>query len=165
MLDLLLEKMSPSQRLLLLLFFSSSPIVFESLQPHGPQDTRPPCLSTTPEGCLSSCLLHQWCHPAISSSKALYSFCPQSFPSSETFPMSCLFASDNQNTGASNLASVLPTSLQGWFPLRLMGLISLLSREIPGVSSITTVWRHQFFGVLPYLWSSCHTRMWPLGRP
>ena len=148
---------------LLLLF--SHPFMSDSLWHHGLQQARPPCPSLFPEVCSNSCPSHRWCHPAISSSKALYSFCPQSFPSSGTFPMSCLFASDNQNTGASNLASVLPTSLQGWFPLRLMGLISLLSREIPGVSSITTVWRHQFFGVLPYLWSSCHTRMWPLGRP
>ena len=73
--------------------------------------------------------------------------------------MSRLFASDDQNTAASTLASVLPTSLRGWFPLRLMGLISLLSREIPGVFSISTVWRHQFFGVLPSLWFSCHTHV------
>ena len=25
--------------------------------------------------------------------------------------------------------------------------------------------RHQFFSVLPSLWSSCHNCMWPLGRP
>ena len=141
-----------------------SPVVFASLQPHGLQHTRPPCPSATPEVFPSSYPLYQWCHPAISSSNALYSFCPQSFPSSGTFPMSRLFASDDQNTGASTLASVLPTSLQGWFPLRLMGLI-FLSREIPGVFSITTVGRHWFFGILPSLWSSCHTNMWTLGRP
>ena len=28
----------------------------------------------------SSCSLHRWCHPAISFSDALFSFCPQSFP-------------------------------------------------------------------------------------
>ena len=31
-----------------------------------------------------SCPLHQWCHPVISSSDT-FSFCPQSFPASETF--------------------------------------------------------------------------------
>ena len=36
-----------------------------------------------------------------------------------------LFASDDQNTGVSALALVLPMSIQGWFPLRLMVLISL----------------------------------------
>ena len=39
-------------------------------------------------------------------------FCPQSFPESGTFPMSCLFASDDQNTGASASASVLPVNIQ-----------------------------------------------------
>ena len=41
---------------------------------------------TSPEVCPSSCPLHQWCHPAISSTDALFSFCPQSLPASRTFP-------------------------------------------------------------------------------
>ena len=65
------------------------------------------------------CPLHQWCCLAISSSDALFSFCPQSFPASGTFPKSQLFASHDQNTGVS--ASVLPTSIQGLFFLRLNG--------------------------------------------
>ena len=40
--------------------------------------------------------------------------------------MSWLLISDNQNTGASASASVLPMSIQGWFSLRLTGLISFL---------------------------------------
>ena len=44
--------------------------------------------STIPQSLTSSCSLHQWCHPAISSSDALFSFCPQSFPASGTFPTS-----------------------------------------------------------------------------
>ena len=40
----------------------------------------------------SSCWLHRWCSPAISYSEANFSFCPQSFPASGTFPMShCLY--------------------------------------------------------------------------
>ena len=114
--------------------------------------------------CPSSCPLHQWCHPAISSFDALFS-CHQSFPESGIFPMSCLFASDDQNTGASASASVIPVSIQGWSPLRLTSLISLLSKGLSGVFSSTTVWRHQFFGVLPSLWSSSHNHTWLLGRP
>ena len=68
--------------------------------------------------------------------------------------------SDDQNIGAS--ASVLP-SIQGLFSLRLTGWISLLSKELLGVFSSTTVWRHQFIGVL-FLWSSSHNHMWSLGR-
>ena len=102
--------------------------------------------SPSPRVCPSSCSLYQWCYPAISSSDTL--FCPQSFPESGTCPMSHLFMSDKQNTGASASAPVLPVSIQGWSPLRLTGLISLLSKGLSGVFSSTTVWRHQFFGAL-----------------
>ena len=54
---------------------------------------RSPYYSLSPRVCQSSCPLHRWCHPAISSSDALLSFCLQSFPASGTFPMSWLFAS------------------------------------------------------------------------
>ena len=60
--------------------------------------------------------------------------------------------------------SVLPMSIQGWFPLRLTGLISMLSKGLSGVFSSTTVQRHQFFGAQPSLLSSSHKCMWPLGR-
>ena len=81
------------------------------------------------------------------------------------FSMSQLFASDDQNTGVSTSESVLPTSIQSWFPLKLTGLISLLSKGLSGVFSSTVVRRHQFYGVLLSLWSSSHNHMWPLGRP
>ena len=128
----------------------------DSMHPHGLQQARPLCPSPSPEVCPSSCPLYLWCHPAISSSDALFSFCPQSFPASGTFPMSQLFASDDHNTEVSTSASVLPTSIQGWFPLRLTGLISLLSKGLLGVFSSTIVWRHQFFGALPSSPSSSH---------
>ena len=101
----------------------SRPVLSDSLQPHGLQHTRPLCLSPPPGVCPNSCPLHHWCHPAISSSDALFSFCPQSFPVSGTFPVGWLFISGDQYTGASTSASVLPMSFQGWFPLRLTGLI------------------------------------------
>ena len=107
----------------------------------------------------------QWCCPVISSSDALFSFCPWSFPASGNFPMHHLFASDDQNTETSVSASVVPVNVQGWSPLRLTGFISLLSKGLSGIFSSTTVWRHQFFDVLPSLWSSSHTSTWPLGRP
>ena len=81
------------------------------------------------------------------------------FPSIRDFSMSRLLASDDQNTGASASASVLPVNIQGWSPLRLTGLTSLLSKGLSGVFSSTTVWRHQFFGILPSLWSSSHNCM------
>ena len=68
----------------------------------------------------SSCLLNWWCHPTISSSVTLFSFCLQSFQwvsGNESFPMSHLFTSGIQSIGASASASVLPKSIQGWLPL------------------------------------------------
>ena len=64
--------------------------------------------------------------PSISSSDDLVSFCPWSFPALGTFQVSHLFTSDDQNTGTSAPASVLPVNIQGWFALGLTGLISLI---------------------------------------
>ena len=113
----------------------------------------------------SWCPSHQWCHPTISSSVTLFAFCPQSFPVSRTFPMSRLFLSGDQNTGASALASVLPMSTQGWFLLRLTGMISLLSKGLSGVFSSITFQRHQFFSVLFSLQSISHNHTWPMEKP
>ena len=76
-----------------------------------------PCPSPAPGACSNSCPLSQWCHLTISSSVTPFSPCLQSFPASESFPMTQFFASGGQNTGAS--ASVLPMNIQGWFPLQL----------------------------------------------
>ena len=62
-----------------------------SLQPHGLQHTRLPCPSLTPEAFSNSCPLSQWCHLTISSSVIPFSSCLQSFPASESFPMSHFF--------------------------------------------------------------------------
>ena len=91
-----------------------------TLWPHGLQHARPPCPSPSPEVCPSSCPLHWWCHPAMSSSDALFSFCPRYFPASGTFPVSQLLSSDDQNAGVSASVSVLPMNIQGWFLLRLL---------------------------------------------
>ena len=120
----------------------------DSLWAHGLQHSRPPCPSPSPWVCPSSYSLHWWCRPAISSSDTLFSFCPQSSQESGAFPMSRLFTSDDQNIGASALPSVFPVNIQGWPPLRLTGLISLLSKGFSGVFSSTTVQRHPFFGIL-----------------
>ena len=106
----------------------SHPVTSNSLRPHGLQHTRPPFPSPSPGICWRSSSLHQWYHPAISSSDAFFSFCLQSFPESGTFPMSLLFTSDDQNNGVSASASVLTVNIQGCSSLRLTGLISLVSK-------------------------------------
>ena len=55
------------------------------------------------------------CHP--------FSFCPQSFPASGSFPMSWLFASGDQSIRVSASASVFSMNIQDWFPLGLTGLV------------------------------------------
>ena len=136
----------------------------DSLWPHGLQHARPPCLSLSPGVCPSSCLLNHWCHPIISSSVSSPSAF-HSFPASGSFPVSQPFTSDGQNIGASASASILPMSIQGWFPLRLIDLIFLLSRGLSRVFSRTAVRKHQFFSALSSLWSSSHNHTWLLERP
>ena len=66
----------------------SCSVMSNSLWPHELQHARPPCPSPTPGVHSNSCPLSQWCHPAISSSVVPFSSCPQSLPTSESFPMS-----------------------------------------------------------------------------
>ena len=145
----------------LLLSFSHQ-IMSNSFQLHGLQHSRLPCTSPSPRVCPSSCPLTWWCHPTISSSVTSFSSCPQSFPASGSFPKSQLFTSGSQGIGASASTSVLPMNIQGWFPLGLTDLISLLPKGLLWVFSSTTVWRHQFFDTQPFLWSNSHIHTWLL---
>ena len=79
------------------------------------------------------------CHPLL--------LLPSIFPSIRVFPMSWLFVSGGQSIDTS--AIVLPMNIQGWFPFRLTGLISLLSKGLSRVFSSTTVWKHQFLNSQP----------------
>ena len=104
-----------------------------------------------------------WCHLILCCPLFLL---PSIFPASGSFLISWLFVSGGQSIGAS--ASVLPMSIQGWFPLRLTGLISLLSKELSRVFSSTTIWKHQFFSAQPSLWSNSRTlgsHTWLLEKP
>ena len=144
----------------LLLLFSRQ-VVSDSLRL---QHTRPPCPSLSPGVRLGSFPLCQWCHLTISSSVTSFSSCLQSFPAPGSFQMSWLFKAVGQTIGASALASVLPMNIQGWFPLGLTGLISLLSKELSRVFSNTIVWKHQFFGTQTSLWSNSHIHIWLLEK-
>ena len=144
--------------------FSRS-VMSNSLRPHESKHARPPCPSPTPGVYPNSCPLNWWCHLTISSPVVPFSSCLQSFPSSGSFLKSQLFTSGGHNIGTSASASVLPMSIQDWFPLGLTGLISLQSKGLSRVFSNTTVQKHQFFGARPSLRSSSHNHTWPLGRP
>ena len=95
--------------------FSRS-VMSDSLQPWT--TARQVSLSSSTPGVYSnSCPSSQWCHPAISSSVIPFSSHLQSFPASDSFPMSQLFTSGGQSIGVSASTSVLPMNIQGWFPL------------------------------------------------
>ena len=63
-------------------------VMSNSLRPHGPQHTRPPCPPPTPGVYPNPCPSRRWCHPTISSSVVPFSSSPQSFPASGSFPVS-----------------------------------------------------------------------------
>ena len=112
-------------------FQFSSSVVSNSLRPHELQHARRPCPSSTPGVYSNSCPSSWWCHPIILSSVVPFSSCPQSFPTSGSFPMSQFSASGGQSIRAS--ASVLPMTIEECFPLGLTGWISLQSK---GLSSL-----------------------------
>ena len=138
--------------------FSCS-VMSNSLRPYGLQHARPPCPSPTPGAYSNSHPLSQWCHPTISSSVIHFSSCLQSFPASGSFLVSQFFG---QNIGASASESVLPVSIQCWFPLGLTGLISLQSKALSRIFSSTPFQKHQFFGTKPFSWSNSHIHTWLL---
>ena len=118
-------------------------LVSDSSRPRGLQHARLPCPSPSPGVFENSCPLSRWCHPTISSPVVPFSFCPQSFPASGSFPMSQLFASGGQSIEAS--ASVLPMNIWDWFPLGLIGLISLLSKGLSRVFNLREMHSSQCF--------------------
>ena len=93
-----------------------------------------------------------------------FSFCLQSFPASGSFPMSWLFASSSQSIGALASSTVLPMNIQGWFPLELIGLISLKSKGLARVFSSTTIRKHQFFSAHLSLQFNSYICTWQLEK-
>ena len=77
-------------------------------------------------------------------------------PIIRVFSMSQLFASSGPSIGISASASVLPVNIQGWFPLGLTALISLLSKGLLRVFSSTTTQKYPFFCALLSFWSNSH---------
>ena len=135
----------------------------DSLQAHGMKHTSLFCPPPFPRVLLKFMSIE-----SVMLSKYLiffipFSFCLQSFPASGFF-LSQLFTLGSQSIRASAWASVLPTNIQGWFPLGLTGWISLLSKGLSRVFSSTTVWKHQFVSAQPSLWSNSHIHAWLLKK-
>ena len=90
---------------------------------------------------------------------------PPIFPSVRvSFPMSRFFKSSGRSIGASASASVLPVNIQGWFPLGLTDLISLLPKGLSRVFSSSTAQQHESLGAQLSLWSNSHICTWLLEK-
>ena len=100
-------------------------VVSDSLQPHEPQHTRPPCPSPTPRAYSNSGPSRWWCHPTISTTVIPFSSHLQSFPAAGVFLMSWLFSWGGQRVGVSASASVIPMNIQDWFPLGVTGSLNV----------------------------------------
>ena len=125
--------------LLNLLLLFRHHVMSKSLPFHRLQHSRLPCPSPSPGVSSNSCPLCLWCHQIISSSGIQFSSGPASFPASGSFPVSQLLASALcirwPKYWSSPSTSVIPMNMQGWFPLGLIGLISLLPQGLSGVFS------------------------------
>ena len=149
--------------------FSCS-VMSDSLWPDGLQHTRLPCPSPTFRAYSNSCPLSWWCYLTISSSATPFSFCLQSFPASESFPMNQLFTSGGQNIGAWASASVPPVNEYSglvsfridWFDL-LATQGTLKSPPALQFKSINSLALSFLYG--PTLTSNSHIRTWPLKKP
>ena len=120
-----------------------------SLRPHGLQHTRLPCPSISPRVCLNSSIESVMpsnhlilCRPLL--------LLPSIFPSIRVFSNDLALYS--QSIAASALVSVFPMNIQGWFPLGLTGLVSLLSRGLKSLlqhhsSKVSILWHSVFFMV------------------
>ena len=97
------------------LWFTHS-VLSDSLPPHGRWHARLPCPLLSPGICSNSCLMSWWCHPNSLSSAAQFTFFPQYYPASGSFPVSQIFLSGGQSFGASASTSVQPMCIHDWFP-------------------------------------------------
>ena len=116
---------------------------------HELQHTRLPCPSLSPWACSNSCPWSRWCHPTISSSIIPFSSCLQSVPASGSFSKEsavCIRWPKSWSFSFSTSAM----DIQGWFPLGLTDLISLLSKVLSRVFQhyswkASILWHSAFF--------------------
>ena len=116
----------------------------DPLRPHRLKHAWLPCPSPSPRVCSNSCPLSWWCHPTALSSVVPFSSCLQSFSASGSFLMNWLFTSAS--------ASVLPMTIQGWFPL---GNLATLQYSCLGNSMERGAFQALVHGVpMGYTWLS-----------
>ena len=122
-----------------------------SLRLHEPQHARLPCPSLFPGACSNSCPLNQLWHPTTSSSVALFSSCPQSFPASGSLPKYWSFSFSNS---PSNEYSGMISFRIDWFDLHaVQGILKRL--PLQHHNSKASILQHSGFFVVrlshPYM--------------
>jgi len=118
---------------------------FIFLWTRGLQYARLPCPSPSPR--VAQTHVH-WVSDAIQLSESMLPLSPPALNLSQNQGHFQWVDSSHQVAkvlGASASASGLSMDMQGWFPLGLIGLISLQSKLLSKFFSSITVWKHQFF--------------------
>ena len=93
------------------------------------------------------------CHPLL---------LPEIFPSIRVFSSESALHIRWPKYWSFNVSISPPMNIQGWFPLGLTSLITLLSSGLSRVFTSMTVRKHQFLGAQSSLWSNTHIRRWLL---
>ena len=143
-------------------YFSSVPfscsVMSDSLWPHEPQHTRPPCPSPTPRVYPNTHPLSQWCHLTILSSCPLL-LLPSIFPSIRVFSNESVlhirwqkYWSFSFNIRTSNEHPGLVTFRMDW----------LVLLAVQG--TLKSLLQHQFFSTQISLQSNSHVHTWPLDK-
>ena len=128
-----------------------------SFQPHGLQHTRLHCPSLSPRICLNSHPLSQWCYLIISSSATTFSFA-FNLSQHRVFSNELALCLGWPKCWCISFSISLPVNVKCLFPFGLAVLISLQSQGLSRVFS-STIWKDQFFGAQPSLWSNSHLYM------
>ena len=135
--------------------------VCNSLRPYEMQHARLPWPPPAHRAYSNSCALSRLCHPKISFSVVPFTSCRQSFPASGSY------TSDGQSIDwrASASTSVLRIYTQDWFPLQLMGFMSLQSKGL-SMSSPTPQFKSINSSDLSFfLKFNSHIHTWRLKKP
>ena len=142
------------------------------LQPHGLQHTRPPCPSSSPGVCPSSCSLNQWCHPTISFFEPTLLLLPSVFPSIRIFPsesalrirwlkyrsFSFSVSPSNEYSGSiSFTVDCFPRDSQESSPAPQSESINSLALSLlygPTLTSVHDYWRDHSLDYMDFCWQS-----------
>ena len=122
-----------------------------TLRYHGLQHARLPCCSLSPQVCSNSC---PWVSDMLSNHLILghpLHLLPSVFPSIRVFYSVVALHIRWPKFWSFSFSIILSMNIQGWFPLRLTGWISLQSKGLSIVFS-RIIQKHQFFGAQPSLW-------------